>query len=171
MADTYWDHSSRREIKRLIDLGDAGAILDDLQNRETEWDDAREALDYLLRTARAEAERLRAELEADRSVGHGAKHWHDTYQQSMNAVDEFFTMLLALMPGAADEGMDAYDQIPRGIEKLTAEQARLAGELRKAAAYLIRRADLDADLSPSESRTLAYELRDASAPDGTEGDQ
>lgn len=65
MADGYWDHPARREIKRLIDLGDANAILDDLQNRETEWDDARAALDHLVRgaaTARAEVKRLRAAL-------------------------------------------------------------------------------------------------------------
>lgn len=68
MADTYWDHSSRREIKRLIDLGDAGAILDELQNQTTEWDDAREALDHLVRGPRAEVERLRAELDTDRQA-------------------------------------------------------------------------------------------------------
>ena len=51
MADTYWDHPARREIKRLIDLGDAGAILDELQQDSTEWDDARGALDNLVRAA------------------------------------------------------------------------------------------------------------------------
>jgi hypothetical protein len=48
----YWDHPSRRETKRLIDLGDANAILDELQNGATEWDDARAALDYLITTCR-----------------------------------------------------------------------------------------------------------------------
>ncbi|MEV4671003.1 hypothetical protein AB0K34_05050 [Actinomadura sp. NPDC049382] len=64
MADTYWDHPARRETKRLLDLGDAGAILDELQNQTTEWDDAREALDHLVRGPRTESERLRAELDA-----------------------------------------------------------------------------------------------------------
>jgi hypothetical protein len=48
------------------------------------------------------------------------------------------------------------------------EVERLRAELRKAAAYLFRRADLDADLSPSESRALAAELRDVAALDQAE---
>lgn len=64
MADTYWDHPSRRETKRLLDLADVGAILDELQQGSTEWDDARDALDHLVRDSRAEVERLRAELDA-----------------------------------------------------------------------------------------------------------
>lgn len=54
MADTYWDHPARRETKRLLDLADAGAILDELQQGGTEWDDAREALDHLVRGAQEE---------------------------------------------------------------------------------------------------------------------
>jgi hypothetical protein len=65
MADEYWDHPARREIKRLIDLGDANLILNDLQNRETEWDDAREALDHLVRGANAGPEETPAATAGD----------------------------------------------------------------------------------------------------------
>jgi chromosome segregation ATPase len=64
MADTYWDHPSRRETKRLIDLADVGAILDELQERTTEWDDAREALDNLVRAANYENAGLNEALTA-----------------------------------------------------------------------------------------------------------
>lgn len=46
------------------------------------------------------------------------QRWHDTYQSEVNTRDEFFGELLKLLPGAEDAGMDAYDQIPRGIEAL-----------------------------------------------------
>lgn len=73
------------EIDRLVGLGDANAILDELQQRRTEWDDARAALDRLIdgsaqviaaadvdragtvrerEALRDEVERLRSELEA-----------------------------------------------------------------------------------------------------------
>ncbi|WP_433330077.1 hypothetical protein [Spirillospora sp. CA-294931] len=70
----------------------------------------------------AEMRRLRGELAADRAVGHGAKHWHDSYQQHAGAVDAFFAELLDLLPGATETGADAYDQIPRAIEKLRADR-------------------------------------------------
>lgn len=57
-----------------------------------------------------------------------AKEWHDTYQQHAGAVDEFFGDLLDLMPGAQDVGMDAYDQIPRGIKALLADRDRARAE-------------------------------------------
>jgi hypothetical protein len=66
-----------------------------------------------------------AEVEADRDRARAdAKQWHDTYQNEVNARDEFFGDLLKLLPGAEDEGMDAYDQIPRGIENLRADRDR-----------------------------------------------
>lgn len=60
----YWNHPARREIKRLIDLGDANAILTELQDRTTEWDDAREALDNLVRAADIRAVALEEALAA-----------------------------------------------------------------------------------------------------------
>ncbi|MFC5744771.1 hypothetical protein [Actinomadura rugatobispora] len=77
-----------------------------------------------------------------------AKGWHDTYQQQANADDEFFGVLLDLLPGAADEGADAYDQIPRGIEKLKAEQDRLAEQVRQA-------------IQAAEDRAAKIEFNDA----------
>lgn len=63
-AADYWSHPARREIKRLLDLGDANAILDELQNGTTEWDDAREALDNLVRAADMRAVALQEALAA-----------------------------------------------------------------------------------------------------------
>jgi len=52
------------EVDRLVALGDVDAILDELHQYRTEWDDAREALDRLVGKAASEAsakvERLRA---------------------------------------------------------------------------------------------------------------
>jgi enamine deaminase RidA (YjgF/YER057c/UK114 family) len=70
----------------------------------------------------AEVKRLRAEAGSTDSdlvdADADATTWHDTYQNEVNARDEFFGELLKLLPGAEDEGMDAYDQIPRAIEAL-----------------------------------------------------
>lgn len=85
---------------------------------------ARDVFVEFMQEAEGQRDKLRAELEADRAVGHGAKYWHDTYQDAANAYDEFLGVLLDLLPGATDEGMDAYDQIPRAIEKLKAERQR-----------------------------------------------
>ncbi|TDB83420.1 hypothetical protein E1264_28495 [Actinomadura sp. KC216] len=80
------------------------------------------------RAEQAEAERDRARRDA--------KEWHDTYQDAANATDEFLGYLLKLLPGAADEGMDAYDQIPRGVEKLTAERDTARAEVERLRAKL-----------------------------------
>lgn len=109
----------------------------------------------------SEVEQLRAELEADRSVGHGAKHWHDTYQQAMNAVDEFFVVLLDLMPGAADEGMDAYDQIPRGIQKLTDRAAQA-----EAAAAVLQSAADETNRRINAALRTAADLHEFNSPEG-----
>lgn len=68
-----------------------------------------------------------------------AKQWHDTYQSEVNARDEFFGDLLELLPGAEDEGMDAYDQIPRGIKALRAERDALNAAVQHLAAEAHRR--------------------------------
>lgn len=76
--------------------------------------------------ARADRDRYRDE----------ATQWHDTYQNEVNARDEFFGELLKLLPGAEDTGMDAYDQIPRGIERIIDDRARLTKGIQQALHHL-----------------------------------
>lgn len=75
----YWDHPSRREIGRLIDLGEGktrrehvNELLDDLQDGCIEWDDVREALTVLLDSADREVERLREEVRRQRETAEAA---------------------------------------------------------------------------------------------------
>jgi hypothetical protein len=75
------------------------------------------------RAEQAEAERDQARADA--------KSWHDTYQDYANAADAFLTELLEMLPGAADTGSDAHDQIPRGITNLRAEWVRLAEQVKR----------------------------------------
>ena len=100
-------------------------------------------------TARAEVERLRAErsnLEA-------------AFREQGDALME------CLNDHKAQQRRASTAEAER--DRLAEQVKRAREELRKSAAYLVRRADLDADLSPSESRALAHDLRDA-ALDGTE---
>lgn len=77
-----------------------------------------------------EVERLRAELAETQRT-------RDAYLGEVNAHHEFLGYLLELLPGATDEGMDAGDQIPRGIEKVKAERDRLAERLKLADAVCL----------------------------------
>lgn len=90
-----------------------------------EWDMDRRLCPRAVPVYAVDAPALLAERDRARADG---KSWHDTYQESAGAVDEFFAVLLKMLPGAADEGMDAYDQIPRGIDKLKDEVERLRTE-------------------------------------------
>lgn len=110
----------------------------------------------------AEAERFKAD----------AKNWHDTYQQHASSVDAFLGELLELLPGAEEQGSDAYDQIPRGIEVLRAQRNdalnlihRLTSE-RDAVARAVRSPELSDAEKLTEIRevfAVVEGLRDADA--------
>lgn len=87
-----------------------------------------------------------------------ATYWHDTYQQHAAAVDEFFGELLDLLPGAEDEGMDAYDQIPRGIKALTADRDQLRSQLTEATDIVERALRHGYDIGGIELDDLARSL-------------
>ncbi|WP_329520534.1 DUF6292 family protein [Spirillospora sp. NBC_01491] len=126
-ADVYAAQAARLQGRQARPAPPDGVLVSHVRPIvATVWHRVREDL--------AEVERLRAD----------AKHWHDTYQQAMNANDEFLGYLLDLLPGATETGMDAGDQIPRAIEALRAERDRLriawesARQGRRSARILVR---------------------------------
>lgn len=91
--------------------------------------------------------------------------WHDTYQQSANATDEFLGDLLDLLPGAKHIGSDAWDQIPRAIKTLRGAAER-AEATQQAVVDLIARYDG----APGDAFIPIGMLRDVMQRDGADSE-
>lgn len=129
-SDALWKLNEQKErllaeVKRLRDAeAERDLLRAELANRES-LDGAsltklRDRIEAVIEDDHEDDATLAAMI-VDRVVDPiraAGQRWHDTYQNEVNARDEFFGELLNLLPGAEDEGMDAYDQIPRGIEAL-----------------------------------------------------